>query len=398
MHDNKPTECAFTDACDDAAGDSFGLDWFYLNWNQDWPEATKFHINEKEIEAAVLAAYRWAPRWKNKRVVIHCDNSVTVVSLNKCTSRSDIIMKCLRSLFWLSATYNYHLTSKYIPGIFNIAADSASRLHLPGYLETLQPFTCHSPLQMHMSSKISCFCLADSGNGLPANRLQQTLPTKTQAPPPDLSTTLDEDVQMSRSTCFVASTWRTYSAQLSASLDFCGKLNISPAPISQLDIGRYIAFLSRRLYFSSIRQYLNVRLIHLDSGLKNPLEQNWYVASILKGVRRVKGNSSLQKLPITFDILRAIFMKLDLKCSFERSFWTACLVTFFCFFRKSNLLVQSHILFDPSRHLCASDVEFTQDRAVLTVRWSKVIQLRSVSSIYLYPEYKTLLFAPHLPF
>ena len=184
-------------------------------------------------------------------------------------------------------------------------------------------------------------------------------------------------MQMYRSNSFAASTWRTYSAQLSAYLDFCGKLNISPAPISQLDLGRYIAFLSRRLSFCSIRQYLNVvRLIHLDSGFKNPLEQNWYVASILKGVRRVKGDSSLQKLPITLDILRAFFMKLDLKCSFERSFWTACLVAFFSFFRKSNLLVQSHILFDPLRHLCASDVEFTQEGAVLTVRWSKVIQFK----------------------
>lgn len=54
--DSKPLECVFTDACDDAAGGSFGLDWFYFNWNQDWPEARNFHINEKEIVAVVLAA------------------------------------------------------------------------------------------------------------------------------------------------------------------------------------------------------------------------------------------------------------------------------------------------------------------------------------------------------
>ena len=247
--------------------------------------------------------------------------------------------------------------------------------------------------------KLSCFCLADSGNGPASTRLQQTWPARTQAPPPDLSTTLDEDVQMYRSNSFAASTWRTYSAQLSAYLDFCGKLNISPTPISQLDLGRYIAFLSRRLSFCSIRQYLNVvRLIHLDSGFKNPLEQNWYVASILKGVRRVKGDSSLQKLPITLDILRAIFMKLDLKCSFERSFWTACLVAFFSFFRKSNLLVQSHILFDPLRHLCASDVEFTQEGAVLTVRWSKVIQFKERILHIPLPRIQNSPFCPSSPF
>ena len=198
-----------------------------------------------------------------------------------------------------------------------------------------------------------------------------------QAPQLDLPSTLDKDVQLYRLNTFASSTWRTYSAQLSAYLDFCGKLNIRPAPISQQDLGRYIAFLSHRLSFKSIRQYLNiVRLINLDSGFKNPLDQNWYVSSILKGVRRIKGDATHQKLPITLEILKEIFMKLNLNTSFDRSFWTACLEAFFSFFRKSNLLVQSHILFNPSQHLCASDVKFTPEGAVLTVRWSKVIQFK----------------------
>ena len=164
---------------------------------------------------------------------------------------------------------------------------------------------------------------------------------------------------------------------MKAYLDFCAKLCIDVVPISQTDLGRYIAFLSRRLSFSSVRQYLNVvKLIHLESGLRNPLENNWYVASILKGVRRTKGDTSMQKLPITLDILKGIFLKLTLTESFDRAFWAACLVGFYSFFRKSNLLVNSHIDFDPSRHLCARDVQFTNEGAVLTVRWSKVIQFR----------------------
>ena len=92
-------------------------------------------------------------------------------------------------------------------------------------------------------------------------------------------------------------------------------------PLSQTDLGRYIAYLSRRLCFSSVRQYLNVvRLVHLETGLKNPLEDNWYVTSILNGVRRVKGDTSKQKLPITLDILKGIFIKLNLTQSFDRAF------------------------------------------------------------------------------
>ena len=154
-------------------------------------------------------------------------------------------------------------------------------------------------------------------------------------------------------------------------------MKISPFPLSQENLGRYIAFLSRRLCFSSVRQYLNtVRLMHLEAGLKNPLEKNWYVDSILKGVRRIKGDASVQKLPITFDILQKIFLTLNLRDSFDRTFWAACLVGFFSFFRKSNLLVESHALFDPNRNLCSDDLKFNLDGAVLSVRWSKVIQFK----------------------
>ena len=70
--DKQPTECVFTDACNEAAGGSFGLDWFYLNWNQDLPVAESFHINEKEVLAVVLATQQWASYWQNKHVTRAC--------------------------------------------------------------------------------------------------------------------------------------------------------------------------------------------------------------------------------------------------------------------------------------------------------------------------------------
>ena len=188
---------------------------------------------------------------------------------------------------------------------------------------------------------------------------------------------LDLDVNFYRGHTFAASTSRTYATQKLVYFEFCSKLSIAPIPLSQYDLGRYIAYLSRKLCFSSVRQYLNiVRILHVDAGLPNPLEHNWYVSSILKGVRRVKGDASKQKLPITLDILGKIFTKIDLFCSLDRTFWAACLVAFYSFFRKSNLLIPALEVFDPSRHLCASDAKFISDGVILSVRWSKVIQFR----------------------
>ena len=149
--DATPVECVFTDACEDAAGGIFGYDWFYFNWTEDLPQAKYLHINEKEVLAVVVAANRWAPLWSNKRIILRSDNMVTVASVNKCSSRNTLIMRCLRHLFWLSASFNFHLTAKFFPGYQNTAADAASRLHTPGYLQTLMPYTAGTPLDLHMS-------------------------------------------------------------------------------------------------------------------------------------------------------------------------------------------------------------------------------------------------------
>lgn len=150
-----------------------------------------------------------------------------------------------------------------------------------------------------------------------------------------------------------------------------------PVPISQANLGRYIAFLASRLCFSSVRQYLNiVRLMHLEAGYPNPVANSWYVTSIMKGLRRHKGDSTHQKLPITADLLFGILSVLDFSRPFDLTFWAACLVGFFSFFRKSNLLIPAVGKFDPSRHLCRSDVHLSKSGAVISVRWSKSIQYR----------------------
>ena len=369
--DQRPIECIFTDACNEGAGGFFGQDWFYFNWSQDWPQAALFHINEKEIIAVALAAYRWAPFWRNKHIIIYSDNSVTVSALNKGTCRNDEIMRCIRSLFWLSASFNFYLTARYLPGVRNVAADSASRLSTPGYLEALWQFTDNSPCICTCPQKRSFFCLTDSQTG------DSLMASGVIRQPRSLTASLDEEVLYYRANSFSALTSKTYSTQRSAFLKFCSEMGIQPVPLSQGDLGHYVAFLSRRLCFNSVRQYLNiVRLMHLEAGLQNPLEKNWYVASILKGVRRVKGDTSIQKLPITPVILMQILLILNLQSAFDRTFWATCLVGFFSFFRKSNLLVHSHLEFDPQRSLCANDVRFTLDGAILTVRWSKVIQFQ----------------------
>lgn len=157
----------YTDACNEGAGGHWGNDWFYTNWSADIPTALHMHINEKEVLAVCLAAHYWAPAWANKRIIVFSDNMVTVSSINKCTSRNSTVMHFLRYLFWLSARFNFHLSSKHIKGKHNCLADCVSRLHegkaYTSFVSTLQMPTPLFSLLYHMSIRSLSLLLSRHG-------------------------------------------------------------------------------------------------------------------------------------------------------------------------------------------------------------------------------------------
>lgn len=155
--DKQPVTSVFTDSCTLGAGAIYNGDWFYVNWQLDWPAVADLHINSKEILAVFLAVCRWAPAWSNKRIYIQSDNVTSVATINRGTSRDPFVMSCLRTLFWLSAQYNFHITAKYIPGLINFVADSISRAHEPGRFGRFLPYVFPSQLSFHMSQESLSF-------------------------------------------------------------------------------------------------------------------------------------------------------------------------------------------------------------------------------------------------
>ena len=86
------------------------------------------------------------------------------------------------------------------------------------------------------------------------------------------------------------------------------------------------------LYLLS-RQYISfIGLLHKESELTNPLIDNYFITLLLRGIKRVKGNSWTQKRPITINILVRIRKLLNYRSSFHSSFWAICLTAFLeCF-------------------------------------------------------------------
>ena len=67
--DKQPITSVLTDSVTLGAGGNCNGDWFYINWQLDWPAVANFHINSKEVLAVYLAVCRWSRAWSNKRSV-----------------------------------------------------------------------------------------------------------------------------------------------------------------------------------------------------------------------------------------------------------------------------------------------------------------------------------------
>jgi len=106
----------------------------FLESSPQWSSATPVpasvagNINYLELFAVVLAARKWAPRWRNRRIIVQSDNTQAVACLNKGSSTNPLSTALLRELFWLSVLHNFHLTASHLPGAQNPIADQLSRL------------------------------------------------------------------------------------------------------------------------------------------------------------------------------------------------------------------------------------------------------------------------------
>ena len=75
--------------------------------------------------------------------------------------------------------------------------------------------------------------------------------------------------------------------------------------MSQENACRYIAFLSHKLAYTSIKQYINVvRIMHLQAGPANHFQGSWHIEMLLKGTEKVLGAAHRRKLTVTPAILR----------------------------------------------------------------------------------------------
>lgn len=199
---------------------------------------------------------------------------------------------------------------------------------------------------------------------------------------------LDRQVAFYQGQAFSLNTKRTYSTQLRSYLAFRKDLGFPPFPASPLLLCHYAAFLSRRLKYSSIKQYFSVIvLLHKQWGLENPCLASFMFKQTLQGIRRVLGDRPCSREPITISHLSALLAQLNVKEAKQAMIWAAALLMFFGLLRRSNVLCSKQN-FDPSFHLRRSDITFSEKGLTLLIRWSKTDQFRTRRRYIPYPRMK----------
>ncbi|XP_071099429.1 uncharacterized protein [Haliotis cracherodii] len=184
-------------------------------------------------------------------------------------------------------------------------------------------------------------------------------------------------MQQFRRATYAETTKRTYSSMKTAYLRFCLYFSRTPVPADRMTVLLYRVFLTRSPSATSIPGYMNIiRLLHLEVGLPNPLE-TWEQKALHKGILRLKGTPTKQKLPITPDILRRMHSHMDMSEPFLVAFWAACIIAFFCFLRKSTMLPETRGSGSRKQtYLSLHDAKISPDKdsAMITVRHTKTIQ------------------------
>jgi integrase len=115
-----------------------------------------------------------------------------------------------------------------------------------------------------------------------------------------------------------------------------------------------------------------VKFLHEARGLVFP-EHDFDIVTTLHGLKRKLARVPHQALPITPEILRALFQKLDKNSLKDKALWCSYLITFYCLFRKSNsvpkslsklnlkrTLLRKHILIDVASNIVYVNVTFSK--------------------------------------
>ena len=102
--------------------------WFILQWKAKFIRKHKPSINYLELYAVTIGIFNWIHKYKNKRIILFCDNMSVVQMINNNSSKCKNCMTLIRFIVLKEMTFNVKISAKHVPGIQNNFSDLLSRM------------------------------------------------------------------------------------------------------------------------------------------------------------------------------------------------------------------------------------------------------------------------------
>ena len=104
-----------------------GKDWMYQKWDQEFVRSSKPSIEYLELYSVTAAVLTWIHQFRNKRIILFCDNKSVVDMINYTTTSCKNCMVLIRMIVLKGLTENVRVFAKHVKGVDNNLADSLSR-------------------------------------------------------------------------------------------------------------------------------------------------------------------------------------------------------------------------------------------------------------------------------
>ena len=189
---------------------------------------------------------------------------------------------------------------------------------------------------------------------------------------------LDLEVAITKGESIKQSTKKNLLSQLNAYEKFCNRYLLPYFPCDNIQLCRFGQHLSKELSSpDSIGNYTSgMRTMMALLGQEPPDPKDRQMQMFISGLRKSMDHVTKQAAPITPQILVRISKVVNHRDKIETMAWTALLLGFYMFLRKSNLVPEAMDKFDNLHQFRRKDISLLGlDEAMLCeVRWTKTMR------------------------
>ena len=187
---------------------------------------------------------------------------------------------------------------------------------------------------------------------------------------------LKAENRVSQSHRFTKGTAQNMISAIRTWFTVCVFFNFPPLPATAETVIPFLELMAITVTYNHLKHLLTaIKFYHQTQGNEFP-DHDFDIVNTLHGLKRKLLHTPRQALPLTPDIMRAMFRHLDMSKAKDLATWCSFLVTFYCLFRKSNTVPKSASKINLQRTLLRRHIRIddSSDTVYVHVTFSKTIQ------------------------